>query len=140
MCIRDQRGFAREDEANFIAFLVCIKAADPYVRYCGYVRGLRVLAPLRSSVSDDRYREIVAVLKEGPRNDLRASNDFWRNARSEFFGRAAERANDSYLRANRVTSGVKNYGEVVSLILRYYVTYPPNGGAEESQGKSIQPR
>lgn len=120
-----QRGFAREDEANFIAFLICIKAADPYVRYCGYVRGLRVLSALRSSVPDERYREIVSVLSEGPRNDLRASADFWRNSRSEFFGRAAERANDSYLRANRVTSGIKNYGEVVSLILRYYVTYPP---------------
>jgi len=135
-----QRGFAREDEANFIAFLICIKAADPYVRYCGYVSGLRVLAALRSMVSAERYREIVSVLKEGPRNDLRASADFWRSSRSQFFGRAAERANDSYLRANRVASGIRNYGEVVSLILRYYVTYPPNGGADESQGKSIQPR
>jgi len=120
-----QRGFAREDEANFIAFLICIKASDAYVRYCGYVHSLRVLAAVRPAVSEEQYRKIVSVLKEGPRSDLRASAEFWRASRSEFFGRAAERANDSYLRANRVASGVKNYGEVVSLILRYYVTYPP---------------
>ena len=28
-----QRGIAREDEANFIAFLVCMESDDPYIRY-----------------------------------------------------------------------------------------------------------
>jgi hypothetical protein len=32
-----QRGIAREDEANFIAFLVCANADDPYIKYCGYM-------------------------------------------------------------------------------------------------------
>ena len=32
-----QRGIAREDEANFIAFLVCIGSEDPYIRYSGYL-------------------------------------------------------------------------------------------------------
>ncbi|MGH9799392.1 MAG: DUF3810 family protein, partial [Blastocatellia bacterium] len=32
-----QRGFAREDEANFIAFLVCIKSNESYVRYSGFL-------------------------------------------------------------------------------------------------------
>ena len=120
-----QRGFAREDEANFIAFLICIKANNAYVRYCGFLRALRLLTALRQTVPDDRYREIVAALGAGPRADLRASVEFWRTRRSRFFGDAAERANDSYLRANRVASGVRNYGEVVTLLLNYYVTYPP---------------
>lgn len=30
-----QRGIAREDEANFVAFLVCINSDDPYIRYSG---------------------------------------------------------------------------------------------------------
>src|SRR5207248_11260701 len=41
-----QRGFAREDEANFIAFLVCTKASNAYVRYSGYLGALRVLGVL----------------------------------------------------------------------------------------------
>jgi hypothetical protein len=28
-----QRGIAREDEANFVAFLVCIESEDAYIRY-----------------------------------------------------------------------------------------------------------
>ena len=32
-----QRGIAREDEANFVAFLVCAASDDPYIRYSGYL-------------------------------------------------------------------------------------------------------
>src|SRR5205085_3023674 len=37
-----QRGFARESEANFVAFLVCTHASDPFVRYSGYRQGFGV--------------------------------------------------------------------------------------------------
>ncbi|MBQ5354550.1 MAG: DUF3810 family protein, partial [Clostridia bacterium] len=32
-----QRGIARENEANFMAFLVCINSPDPYMKYAGYL-------------------------------------------------------------------------------------------------------
>jgi hypothetical protein len=66
----------------------------------------------------------VSELASGPRNDLRVSAEFWRRSRHPLLERVAERANDSYLRANRVQTGVRNYGEVVSLIISYYLTYP----------------
>ena len=44
-----QRGIAREDEANFMAFLVCIESDDPYIRYSGYANVLSyVLSSLYS--------------------------------------------------------------------------------------------
>ena len=119
-----QRGYAREDEASFIAFLTCARARQPYVQYSGFLRGLKVLAALQPVVSPERYREIVSELASGPRNDLRVSAEFWRRSRHPLLERVAERANDSYLRANRVQTGVRNYGEVVSLIISYYLTYP----------------
>src|SRR5438105_6884447 len=75
-----QRGFAREDEANFIAFLVCTKASNAYVRYSGYLGALRVLGVL-FRVAPERYRETVAAFGEGPRADLRARAQFWARAR-----------------------------------------------------------
>ena len=30
-----QRGVAREDEANFIAYIACINSDDPYIKYSG---------------------------------------------------------------------------------------------------------
>lgn len=121
-----QRGFAREDEANFIAFLVCIKSSHPYLRYSGYLRALRVLAALRAQVEPEKYREVVAELAAGPIIDARASAEFWQRHRSPTLSRAAESANNAYLQANRVRSGIRNYGEVVALIIGYYLTYPPH--------------
>ncbi|MEP7270627.1 MAG: DUF3810 domain-containing protein [Acidobacteriota bacterium] len=120
-----QRGYAREDEASFIAFVVCIRADDPYVRYSGFLRGLRVLTPLQEAIPGERYQKIIAALSPGVRADLQAGAEFWRRARSVRLGNVAERANNTYLRANSVRSGVRNYGEVVSLIIGYYLTYPP---------------
>lgn len=114
-----QRGFAREDEANFVAFLVCTKASHPYVRYSGYLGALRVLGVLLR-VAPERYRDVVAALGEGPRADLRARAQFW----ARYSGRLsnlAEGMNHLYLRANGVRSGVRNYNEASWLIVGYYL-------------------
>src|SRR5262249_13807619 len=57
-----QRGYAREDEANFIGYLVCINSTEPYVRYSGYLFGLKVLDTL-SKGNLDRSNDI----NEGPK-------------------------------------------------------------------------
>ncbi len=118
-----QRGFARESEASFVAFLVCIKSSHPYVRYSGYLHALRVLAVLRR-LAPERYAEVAALIGDGPRSDLRASDAFW-NRYSGGLSRLSRRVNNLYLRANRVKSGVRNYGEVVSLIIGYYLSHGP---------------
>ena len=114
-----QRGFAREDEANFIAFLVCTKASNPYVRYSGYLGALRVLAVL-FRVAPQSYRDVVAALGEGPRADLRARAQFW----ARYSGRLSQLGqgvNHVYLRVNGVRSGVRNYNEASALIVGYYL-------------------
>ena len=114
-----QRGYAREDEANFIAFLVCSKSSNPYVRYSGYLGALRVLGVL-FRIAPERYRDVVASLGEGPRADLRARAQFW----ARYQGRLAnfgQSVNHVYLRINGVRSGVRNYNEASALIVGYYL-------------------
>jgi hypothetical protein len=114
-----QRGFAREDEANFVAFLVCTKASHPYVRYSGYLGALRVLGVLYR-IAPERYRDVVAALGEGPRADLKARSQFW----SRYLGRLSNFSNslnNAYLKFNGVRSGVRNYNEASSLIVGYYL-------------------
>src|SRR5437588_1799472 len=114
-----QRGFAREDEANFIAFLVCTKASNPYVRYSGYLGALRVLGIL-FRVAPQSYREVVGALGEGPRADLRARAQFW----ARYSGRLSQigqGVNHVYLKVNGVRSGVRNYNEASALIVGYYL-------------------
>jgi hypothetical protein len=119
-----QRGFAHEDEANFIAFLVCVTSTHPYLRYSGYLNALRVVGAVSGS-DLTFYKTLFARIGEGPRNDLRARTAFW----SRFQGRAsavAHKVNDSYLKANRIPSGTGNYGEDIALIVGYYLKRSQN--------------
>ena len=119
-----QRGFAREDEANFLAFLVCVNSTNPYVRYSGYLNALRVVGAISGS-DPEFYQTLVERIGEGPRKDLEARAAFW--ARYEGRARAvADKVNNRYLKANRIESGTQSYGEDIALIIGYYLMREKN--------------
>jgi hypothetical protein len=112
------RGFAREDEADFASFVVCTESEDARLRYSGYLSGLRILS-LLARVDMTQYREVVKLLAEGPRRDLKTRYEFW----SSYQGRASylgNRMNDLYLKSNGIKAGVKNYDEMTTLLVGYY--------------------
>ena len=113
-------GFAREDEASFVAFFVAIRAADPFVRYSGYLAALEVVSALQYT-EPERFREIMDQLDDGPRRDLASQSAFWARY-SGAVSQTAERINHIYLKTNRIRSGVQSYSEVVSLIIGYCLT------------------
>ena len=114
------RGFAREDEANFVAFLVCRAATEPFVRYSGY---LNVLLSARAAlwrVSRAQLERLDARLPERVRADMQAIVDFWNPKRSrleQLVLRVAEASNDHYLKAQGQADGAGSYGRVVDLLL-----------------------
>jgi hypothetical protein len=114
-----QRGVARESEANFVAYLVCISSRDPFVRYSGYRNGLGVVSELYK-MNPEKARELIKALGPGYREDSRRAALFWAKAT----GAAAalsQRVNDLYLRANRVKSGAADYRGSTALIIGYYL-------------------
>ena len=124
-----QRGFAREDEANFIGFLACINAPEPYVRYSGYLLAMpRVMSVLRTT-NETEYNALLARLGQGAMKDLQTRAAFWHAREDRVLSAVARQANNTYLRANRVRSGIANYDEVTALVINYFLTYP-NGGRE----------
>jgi hypothetical protein len=132
-----QRGYAREDEANFIGYIICINSTEPYVRYSGYLYGLKVLEIL-SKGNVDRFNELLSRVNEGPRADLRERSTFWERMRNSALGGVSRRTFSAYLRANRVPGGVKSYDEDVPLIIGYYLKYPqrqlPSGDQTPTAG------
>ncbi len=118
-----QRGYAREDEANFIGYIVCINSTDPYVRYSGYLYGLKVLSVL-SKGNLDRFNELRSRVNEGPQADIREREAFWERMKSSTMGAVSRRIFSAYLRVNRVSGGIKNFDEDVPLIIGYYLKYP----------------
>jgi len=112
------KGFMREDEANFIAWLACIGSDSPEFRYSGYLMGFIYAGNALSRMDADRYREIRDTLCDTAILDLVYSSWFWR----QYDGPVAEVAtqiNDTYLKANSQSDGVQSYGRMVELMLAY---------------------
>ncbi len=110
-----QRGFAFEDEANFIAFLVCTRANHPYLRYSGYLMAARYCL---SDLAEDEKRldAVRKLVSPEQRQDWRAISKFWARYQGTI-SRVSQSVNDAYLKANHVESGTLSYSQVVDLIV-----------------------
>ncbi|MTI96780.1 MAG: DUF3810 domain-containing protein [Firmicutes bacterium] len=111
-----QRGFAREDEANYIGWLASRLHPDPDFQYSGTM--LAMIHTMRALYQHDpeRNMEIRELYSPGVARDLRDWSAYW----AQFEGpveRVSTRMNDTYLRANRQSDGVQSYGRMVDLLL-----------------------
>jgi uncharacterized protein DUF3810 len=114
--VAHQRGFAREDEANYLAFVTGMHHPDPEARYSAAMEAsLYTLGALRRR--DPQAADgLEARRGAGTRRDL-AALEAWRE---RYVGRVAAvntRVNDAYLRAQGQADGVQSYGRMVDLIL-----------------------
>ncbi len=120
-----QRGFASEDEANFIAYITSIKHADIDFNYSGYILALNYTASALSKVDYDAYVEISAAISDSVRRDLKNESEFWKKYEGKI-DKISNEFNDSYLKANGIVEGTQSYGKMVDLLLTYYELYPYN--------------
>ena len=114
-----QRGIAREDEANFIAFLVCISSDDAYIRYSGYLNLYEYVASALYRADSELYYEMLSELDTSVRYELRAYSDFFDKYRDSVASEVSGAVNDTYLQMQG-TQGTKSYGLVVDLAVAYY--------------------
>jgi len=111
-----QRGFAREDEANYISYIACMAHPDIDFRYSGSVMALQYSMNALYSASPDRFYAVAENYGPGYRRDLEAARAYW----NQFQGvtrKVADKMNDTYLKLNGETDGVRSYGRMVDLLL-----------------------
>ncbi len=111
-----QRGFAREDEANYLAYLTSTLHPDPDFQYSGVMLALTHTMNALYRYDIETWRDIRDEYSEGVIRDLRD----WQDYRARYEGRVKEvsnRVNDTYLMANRQEDGVRSYGRMVDLML-----------------------
>ena len=111
-----QRGFAREDEANYLAYLACKLHPDPDFQYSGTL--LAVIHATGAVRRADPQRSILltSLYGEGVLRDLADWSAFWRQYEGPVEDISRE-INNSYLKANRQADGVLSYNRMVSLLL-----------------------
>jgi hypothetical protein len=117
--IAHTRGFAREDEAGFIAFLTGVSHPNPDYAYSvlldAAVRCLNQLA------GDDPalYDQTAKRLGDAAWQDLAAGAAYWKRFEGPV-EQASTQINNAYLQANLQKDGVRSYGRMLDLVLAWH--------------------
>jgi hypothetical protein len=106
-------GLARESEASFFAWIVCVNGT-PEARYSAW---LETFALTVGAFEGEERRARLDALPAAARADLRAAAERTRRDEVQPLRLFAWTTYDRYLKANRVDSGTRNYGEVVQLLV-----------------------
>jgi hypothetical protein len=114
-----QRGIAKEDEANFIAYLVCIRSEDVYVRYSGYLNLYEYLASALYRANPSLHQKALSDLPIAVRAELNAYANFFDRYEDSVASKVSSAVNDTYLKTQG-TQGTASYGLVVDLAVAYH--------------------
>lgn len=115
------RGFIREDEANYIAYLACMASNSKDLQYSGAMHALIYTGNALYRKNPEAYYEIMQNhYSDGVRMDLIANNEYWKQFENTKIAETSEKVNDTYLKANNQTDGTQSYGRVVDLLLAEY--------------------
>lgn len=116
-----QRGIAREDEANFVAFLVCIGSDDDYIRYSGYANMINYLDSALSKADSELYKSFLQnKLQREIYNEFVSYSAFFDKYRDSTASDIAGGVNDVFLQSQGQQAGTRSYGLVVDLAVAYY--------------------
>ena len=115
-----QRGFASEQECNFLAVLASTSSGLPAYEYSGWLLGYIYLGNALYSVDPDGYRAIRDSLPDSVRQDLTENNTDWAQFRDSPAQRASNKIYDGILKGYGDERGIQSYGTVVDLLVVYY--------------------
>ncbi len=115
-----QRGIAREDEANFIAFLVCISSDDPYIRYSGLLNVYEYVTDALYSADRTLYQASVAGLHKKILLEEAAYAAFFKKYEKNVAATVSDATNNAYLQSLGAKEGARSYNMVVDLTVAYY--------------------
>jgi hypothetical protein len=114
-----QRGFSREDEANFISYIACTAHPDVNYKYSGVLLALANSMNALHKSNQASYLKLTKGYSEEVLHDLNELNKFWKQYEGPV-ERTSERINNTYLKANNQKDGVKSYGRMVDLLIAEY--------------------
>ena len=120
-----QRGVARENEANFMAFLVCAESDDSYIRYCAYLNLYEYVANALYRANSELYMKAWTKLPICVKDELSAYSSFIDKYRDSTVSEISNAVNDTFLKFQG-TEGTRSYGMVVDLAVAYFAPKQEN--------------
>ncbi|MDR2232604.1 MAG: DUF3810 domain-containing protein [Tannerella sp.] len=115
-----QFGVASEAECNLYAFIVCATSDDAQLRYSAYLSTMSYVLSNYRRTFPDGYRELLSKVDGRIINDLRTNSEHWMSQHNQTIDNVHREVYNTYLKTNKIKTGIQNYSEVVSLLLSTY--------------------
>jgi hypothetical protein len=109
-------GFAREDEANYLASLTCRLHPDADFRYSGTLAASTYLLSALATIDREAARRLHDGRSAAVKRDIEALS-VWAARHEGPVAEASRRVNNAYLRSQGTSDGVGSYGRFVDLLL-----------------------
>ena len=115
-----QRGYASEQECNFLGILASTTCADSAYRYSGWLMGYIYLGNALYRVAPETYWAIREALPETVEADLAENTAYWDQFRDKAPQKVSNKVYDGMLKAYGEERGIQSYGTVVDMLVVYY--------------------
>ena len=112
---------AREDDANFAAYLACEASTSREYRYSGYFMAYQYCYNALHRMDPVAAKRISSGCSLELTWDLNAYNQFFADRRDETATKVANTTNDTYLKVSGDSDGVASYGAVCDLLVNWYL-------------------
>jgi hypothetical protein len=113
-----QFGIASEAEANLAAFIICTTSDDLRLKYSGYM--YLMLYFLKDAEMMPDYHEFIKKIDKQVLANIRVRAKYYDGLQNTTLENVQTAVNDVYLKSNHVKKGVKNYNQVVKLVISWY--------------------
>lgn len=108
-------GITNEGVCNFLAYLACKDAQNPFIRYSGLLSYWRYLAIAFQRFERDKYWAFRKTLPLGFQADLDAINENLEKY-PDIFPQVRYMAYDAYLKSQGISEGMKSYSQIIMLV------------------------
>ena len=109
-------GFARENEANLIAYLTCLRSASPEVKYSAELYVLSYMLSAIHKNDELLFEKLLEHVNEAVKKDIRHRNEFWKSQRGAIYNISGS-INNIFLKANMQRDGIESYGRFIELLI-----------------------
>lgn len=118
--VAHQLGYAAENSANLIGYLVAATSSDPYFQYSAhfvmFLYAINVMSFTKPEEANNLWKTLISP---GVKKDYNEYFTFYDRFQTRLRP-VLNNAYDQYLRANEQQRGIRSYDDVVSLLLDYY--------------------
>lgn len=115
-----QRGYASEQECNFLAILASTTCGNDTYAYSGWLLGYIYLGNALYRVAPETYWAIREALPEPVEADLENNTAYWDQFRDTAAQKVSNKVYDGMLKAYGEERGIQSYGTVVDMLVVYY--------------------